>query len=750
MQSSNTVNPPKAHATHAVPPTQEKRSTRRSPFTIGLLLLAGMLVLIIALLFGYRATSAGRVFRGVQVLDKDLGGLSRAEAVAALTQASSGYPSGNLTISNASQSWTFSPADLGVVVDTGKTVDAAMALGRSGNFLSDLGSQLGTFLGSAQVTPALKPNTALIDKAVAQIAAAVDKPAIDSKLEQGPDGTVRITPSSHGTVIDTNAMRAAISSAVASVPFAPVKLTLADAPPKVTEAQLQGSMSQAMALTEQPLLLNSGKHTWTIQPSDLRNMLALSNTANNWTAALDQDKLTAYLKPVADTLRVEPTDASVTIGKGDVTLQPDKSGSDLDMQAAVAAIQAAATKQDAQARTVEMPIKEVPAQIRTAQLQALYDKANSLVTQGIRMRFGSDGYIMRGTAVTGFLDVAQAQGGPGPQKLVIDKDVLSNRISGIAYNINRRPSDARFRMVNGAPTKVAEAKEGYKVNVENSLQSALNSIDAYTGGDRLQVDLDVAVTQPGIKDADLTNINTPDLLSTGQTSYAGSSPERAWNVGLGTRNIDGALVPPGGVFSTVDTIGDLTLEAGFRMGYGIVGTGSSLTTVPSVAGGICQVSTTLFHSVFWAGLPMVERNWHSYWISLYGVAPSGLQGLDATISPPDLDFRFKNTTGNWLLIKATADGKNVTFQLYGVNPNWKVSVSGPVITNRVKTDPTMITEYNDQLPAGKTVLVEHAQDGFTATIKRVVTDASGKIVDDWTARSTYQPAHNRTLVGTGK
>ena len=70
-------------------------------------------------------------------------------------------------------------------------------------------------------------------------------------------------------------------------------------------------------------------------------------------------------------------------------------------------------------------------------------------------------------------------------------------------------SDARFRMVNGVPTKVAEAKEGYHVDVPKSLQDALQAIDAYTGGDRLQVDLEVAVTTPTLTDADLSTVSTP-------------------------------------------------------------------------------------------------------------------------------------------------------------------------------------------------------------------------------------------------
>ena len=119
-------------------------------------------------------------------------------------------------------------------------------------------------------------------------------------------------------------------------------------------------------------------------------------------------------------------------------------------------------------------------------------------------------------------------------------------------------------------------------------------------------------------------------------------------------------------------------------------------------------------------------------------------------APPEKDFRFKNTTGHWLLIRASTVDRVLTFKIYGVNPGWKVSTTGPVITNIVKTSQDPITEYSDKLPSGTKVLVEHAQDGFDAKITRTVTDSGGKVIDQWTAKSSYAPAHNRTLVGTGK
>lgn len=723
-----------------------------SPLRAILIGTAALLILLLTLLFGYGAAHDGRTYRGVQALGKDLGGMNRAETEAALISVASGYPNGMLSVSAGSKTWTFSPADLGVALDTSRTAESALSIGRTGNALDDTGRRISALLSGAQVQPVLKHDAALVDKAVAAIAAEIDRPAVDSKLEQGDGGIVQITASSTGSVVDRAALRTAILSSISSAPFAPATVTMRDESPKVTEAMLEASRAEATLMTEQPLVLSAGKETWTLKPEQLREMLALKPTSDpgKWSVGLENNALAEYLSPVASELRVAPKDAAVVIGKGTVTLKEDVDGAELQVPEAISLVQAAASKSDVSQRKVELPVKVVPAAIHTEQVKDVYNKANALVTEGMRLHFRDDGYILRGSSVTGFIDVAPTEGRPDLLKIVVDSDVLSSRISGVAYNFNRPASDARFRMVDGKPTRIAEGKDGYKVDVAKSLANATQAIDAYTGDDRLQVALEVAVTEPNLKDADLSTIRTPDLLGTGQTSYAGSSAERAWNVELGTRNINGALIPPNGVFSTVNAVGDLTLEAGYKMGYMIINNGNGITTVPAEAGGICQVSTTLFHSVFWAGLKMEERNWHSYWISTYGQAPSGLPGLDATIAPPEKDFRFRNNTSNWVLVKATADGKTVTFSLYGVKPGWTVNVGKPVITNTIKTDRTPITEYSDKLPAGKKVLVERPQDGFNASITRVVTDAEGNVIDKWTAKSRYAPAHERYLIGTGR
>ena len=108
------------------------------------------------------------------------------------------------------------------------------------------------------------------------------------------------------------------------------------------------------------------------------------------------------------------------------------------------------------------------------------------------------------------------------------------------------------------------------------------------------------------------------------------SRRKAHNIQLAAQRLNGVVVPPGGTFSFNKEVGPTTLEAGFQWGFGLTGGGDGgVHTVPSVAGGICQVATTLFQPVFWSGYQIEERYWHLYWIPSY--TSRGVVGLDATV-----------------------------------------------------------------------------------------------------------------------
>ncbi len=95
-------------------------------------------------------------------------------------------------------------------------------------------------------------------------------------------------------------------------------------------------------------------------------------------------------------------------------------------------------------------------------------------------------------------------------------------------------------------------------------------------------------------------------------------------------------------------------------------------TVPEYGGGVCQVSTTMFRAAVYSGLEITERKSHAYPVKYYNP-----QGFDATVYLPSPDLKFKNNTGNWILIQAKIKDNNLTFEFYGKDDGRKVIVKGP-------------------------------------------------------------------------
>ena len=62
--------------------------------------------------------------------------------------------------------------------------------------------------------------------------------------------------------------------------------------------------------------------------------------------------------------------------------------------------------------------------------------------------------------------------------------------------------------------------------------------------------------------------------------------------------------------------------------------------VDGLAGGICQVSTTIYNAALYSNMEIVERKNHMFPVSY---AP---KGQDATVVMGSIDFKFRNSTSN--------------------------------------------------------------------------------------------------------
>jgi vancomycin resistance protein YoaR len=200
--------------------------------------------------------------------------------------------------------------------------------------------------------------------------------------------------------------------------------------------------------------------------------------------------------------------------------------------------------------------------------------------------------------------------------------------------------------------------------------------------------------------------------------------------------IDDTLIEPGHVFSFNATTGERTPEKGFETAPVIIN--GELQN--GIGGGVCQVSTTVFNAAYEAGLSIEERTNHALYISHYPL------GRDATVDYPDLDLKFKNDTGRWLLLRTFVGSGSLTVNLYGTPQNRRVESSAAPL---VVTGPVPVEVVKDAtLLKGKRV-VDVAGTAPTATsVHRVVYGPDGKVMYDSSWSSHYVGETSVVRVGT--
>lgn len=307
-------------------------------------------------------------------------------------------------------------------------------------------------------------------------------------------------------------------------------------------------------------------------------------------------------------------------------------------------------------------------------------------------------------------------------------------VARFAKFVEHEPQNARFELapINGE-WRLA-MRQGVQVDEEatlKALQAALRDPAAK------EVKVVYKTTDPGRTLDFFLRRGITSFLGDGTTNYYGSSAARIKNIHVGASRFQDKLFE-GKVFSFNQMIGPVTSAGGFVAGLVISGD----RTQSGIGGGICQVSTTVFRTLFAAGLPIKQRQNHSYQVRYYDP-----QGLDATIFQPNLDLKFANDTGGSLWFQADWDDTEarLSVKVFGRPRAETVELAAPrVLATQAPPPPRFIPD--DSLAPGRRVQVDWAAPGATIEVERLF-KKDGKVVRQDTLRSVYRPWPNIYLVG---
>ncbi|HEX6976899.1 MAG TPA: VanW family protein [Patescibacteria group bacterium] len=458
---------------------------------------------------------------------------------------------------------------------------------------------------------------------------------------------------------------------------------------------------------------------------------------------VDEETLKKDISTIATKLSTNPINPSVSIQNKSIVVDKGKPGTDIDSQKLRVDIGQHLSFLD----TSPIPISIVPIDptLSDSQVKDITQKAQKLIGKKITVNFEDQTVTLDDNTLASLLN---PKGG-------INDEKLTEEINSISKTIERDPQNASFQFVpevnsagpatNGKVKEFAPGKDGIKIVVSQLSQKIIDSLNSLIDSDSKEIAIAAPVTktEPKVKTSDVNNLGIKELIGRGTSLFAGSIPSRVYNINLAASRLNGILIAPGDTFSFNDALGDISVYSGYQQAY-IIQDGK---TIMGDGGGVCQVSTTLFRAALNAGLPIVERNAHAYRVHYYeeDLGP----GYDATIYSPTTDFKFKNDTGNYILIQSHTNTSNLSmdFELYGTSDKRVSSISKSVITS-VKPAPAPLYTPDPTLPKGVVKQIDFAASGANVYFNYKV-EKDGQVIYEKTFYSNYQPWQAKFLVGTG-
>lgn len=456
-----------------------------------------------------------------------------------------------------------------------------------------------------------------------------------------------------------------------------------------------------------------------------------------------------YLEGIAAQVNRPTIEATLTINGAEVLVTPGQVGRTLIIAAVLPGL-------EEQLRSLTdgmlpLVVRETPPVILDASAQAEIAQrilSQPLVLQVPEAQEGDPGpWTFNRQELAQMLTIERVEGPEGAQyQVALKAENLRPFLEGLAPKLARQAADARF--IFNDDTRQLDVLQKSVTGRSLNLDASLETINQKVAQGEHTISLVFDYSAPQVADtARAEELGIRELVSAQTTYFYGSSQPRLQNIATAASKFHGLLVPPGASFSMAGAMGDVSLDNGYAEALIIYGD----RTIQGVGGGVCQVSTTLFRTVFFGGYPITERHPHAYRVGYYELTANAnydpdLAGLDATVFVPVVDFRFTNDTPYWLLMETYMQGYSLTWKFYSTSEGRTVDWVTSGLQN-AEDPPEPVYQENPDLAEGEINQVDWEVAGGDVSITRTVyRDGEVYLQDDfnthyvpWRAVYEYGP-----------
>ncbi|MDQ5809854.1 MAG: VanW family protein [Actinomycetota bacterium] len=369
-------------------------------------------------------------------------------------------------------------------------------------------------------------------------------------------------------------------------------------------------------------------------------------------------KARAEVEEIASRVNHEPRGASVNIVGSEVEVVESREGYKLDNAATLASVDSAVDDVSGEAKLVGEVLKP---EITTEEAEVAAEKARGALSEQVVLKTDGKSWTLSPADIGSTLDITRED---GKHQVDLSQARLADRLANVYADLTVEPVEAGYDL-GSSGVSVTPSKEGQNIESEKFLGAIEEGI--FEGKREFQVPIEV--NEPELTTAEAEEMKPTELLGSYRTNYSiVEDPDglRAENLEIASSAVSGTFLAPGEVFSMNDTVSALDYHATH-----VIINGQETT---EEGGGLCQVTSTLYNAVNFAGLNVIERHPHASQL------PYIRPGMDATVWFGALDMRFENTTEGYVLLEEyVSDDGYIYASVYGVPDNVDVEVwSEPV------------------------------------------------------------------------
>jgi vancomycin resistance protein YoaR len=423
---------------------------------------------------------------------------------------------------------------------------------------------------------------------------------------------------------------------------------------------------------------------------------------------VDPAALETALAGVAESLRKEPVDGTVTFADGAPVATPAEEGTEIDVDAAADVVTEGWLVTDG---PFELPTQTIQPAVDQAATDAALAEAQQIVSAPVRVAVGGQNPELPERVLAEATSFVPADGALQPQ---FDGERLTTAIVERTSDLLTEPNDAHFEFQGGRPVIVG-GEPGQTLDPA----AVAEAVGQAALGTERTTEVALVQQDPERSREALEKLGVNEVVSSFATPLT-NEPVRTKNLVRGAQLLTGTLIEPGETFSLIDSISPIT-EANGYFAAGVVSNG---VHTEGVGGGLSQMGTTTYNAGYFAGYDDVEHRPHSYWFTRYP------PGREATIYIGALDVKFKNDTPYGALMQSWVAGGQLHVAIWSTK-HYEVQTSDSGKRNIVPTTTVISTDPEcEYYPAG--------QDGFSITNYRKVY-LNGQLVKDESYPWTYKP-----------